>query len=52
MSGYGITGRAKRTTKQIMKKANNVRELEVYQGAFRLQQAIFLITRGFPKEEM
>jgi len=34
-----------------MKKANNVRELEVYQGAFSLQQEIFVISKRFPKEE-
>jgi four helix bundle protein len=35
-----------------MKKANSVRELEVYQTAFALQQEIFRISKAFPKEEM
>jgi four helix bundle protein len=34
-----------------MKKANSVRELEVYQAAFRMQQEIFSFTKGFPKDE-
>jgi len=34
-----------------MNKANSVRELDVYQGAFSLQQAIFVISKKFPKEE-
>jgi len=34
-----------------MKKVNSVRELEVYQGAFSLQQSIFMISKGFPREE-
>jgi four helix bundle protein len=35
-----------------MKKANSVRELEVYQAAFSLQQDIFRASMAFPKEEM
>ena len=35
-----------------MKKANSVRELEVYQAAFSLQQEIFQVSKSFPKEEM
>jgi four helix bundle protein len=35
-----------------MNKANSVRELEVYQAAFALQQAIFRLSKSFPKEEM
>ena len=35
-----------------MKKANSVRELEVYQAAFGLQQALFEASKMFPKEEM
>jgi four helix bundle protein len=35
-----------------MKKANSVRELEVYQAAFALQQEIFRISKSFPREEM
>jgi four helix bundle protein len=34
-----------------MNKVNSVRELDVYQGAFTLQQAIFVISRSFPKDE-
>ena len=34
-----------------MKKANSVRELEVYQAAFALQQEIFQHSKSFPKEE-
>jgi four helix bundle protein len=34
-----------------MKKANSVRELEVYQGAFALQQMIFVASKRFPKDE-
>jgi four helix bundle protein len=34
-----------------MKKANSVRELEVYQAAFALQQEIFRVSKAFPKEE-
>jgi four helix bundle protein len=34
-----------------MRKANSVRELEVYQAAFALQQAIFVMSKRFPKEE-
>jgi four helix bundle protein len=34
-----------------MRKANSVRELEVYQAAFALQQAIFVVSKLFPKEE-
>ena len=35
-----------------MKKANSVRELEVYQAAFTLQQEIFQLSKSFPREEM
>jgi four helix bundle protein len=35
-----------------MKKANSVRELEVYQSAFTLQQEIFRVSKAFPREEM
>jgi four helix bundle protein len=35
-----------------MRKANSVRELEVYQAAFSLQQDIFRASKAFPKEEM
>jgi len=35
-----------------MHKANSVRELDVYHGAFSLQQAIFVISKKFPKEEI
>ena len=34
-----------------MNRVNNVRELEIYQGAFALQQAIFEHSKSFPKEE-
>jgi four helix bundle protein len=34
-----------------MSKVGSVRELEVYKGAFVLQQAIFVISKGFPREE-
>jgi four helix bundle protein len=34
-----------------MNKVNSVRELEIYQAAFKLQQEIFMHTKGFPKEE-
>lgn len=34
-----------------MKKANSVRELDVYQAAFALQQEIFRVSKTFPKEE-
>lgn len=34
-----------------MNKVNSVRELEVYQAAFGLQQAIFAISKKFPREE-
>jgi four helix bundle protein len=34
-----------------MNKVNSVRELEVYQAAFTLQQEIFACSRRFPKEE-
>jgi len=34
-----------------MNKVSSVRELDVYQGAFALQQAIFGISKSFPKEE-
>ena len=34
-----------------MNRVNSVRELEVYQGAFSLQQEIFLVSMRFPKEE-
>jgi four helix bundle protein len=35
-----------------MKKANSVRELEVYQTAFMLQQEIFRVSKTFPRDEM
>jgi len=35
-----------------MNKVNSVRELDVYQAAFDLQQSIFTMSRSFPKEEM
>jgi four helix bundle protein len=35
-----------------MKRAESVRELEVYQAAFSMQQAIFRVSKGFPREEM
>jgi four helix bundle protein len=35
-----------------MKKANSVRELDVYQAAFALQQDIFRVSKSFPREEM
>jgi len=35
-----------------MKKANSVRELEVYQAAFALQQEIFQASKAFPRDEM
>ena len=34
-----------------MHKVNSVRELEVYQASFALQQEIFACSRCFPKEE-
>ena len=34
-----------------MNKVSSVRELEVYKGAFALQQAIYGLSRKFPKEE-
>lgn len=34
-----------------MNKVKSVRELEVYKAAFELQQEIFVLSRGFPKEE-
>ena len=34
-----------------MNKAKKVEELDVYQTAFALQQAIFGVSRAFPKEE-
>lgn len=34
-----------------MNKVNSVRELDVYQMAFRLQQEIFAISKKFPREE-
>ena len=34
-----------------MKKVASVRELDVYQAAFILQQEIFALSRSFPKEE-
>ena len=34
-----------------MNKVNNVRELDVYQAAFALQQAIFVASKRFPKDE-
>jgi four helix bundle protein len=40
------------TETPTMKKANSVRELEVYQAAFTLQQEIFQVSKAFPKEEM
>lgn len=35
-----------------MNKVNSVRELDVYQAAFSLQQEIFTASKGFPKEEI
>ena len=35
-----------------MKKANSVRDLEVYRAAFFLQQEIFRVSKSFPREEM
>ena len=34
-----------------MNKVNSVRELDVYQAAFGLQQEIFNASKSFPKEE-
>ena len=34
-----------------MNKANSVRELEVYQSAFQMQQKIFMVSKQFPKDE-
>ena len=34
-----------------MNKVNSVRELDVYQAAFSLQQEVFRLSRGFPNEE-
>lgn len=34
-----------------MSKVNSVRELEVYKSAFALQQAVFLASKRFPKDE-
>lgn len=34
-----------------MNKVNSVRELDVYQAAFALQQGIFVISKTFSKEE-
>ena len=34
-----------------MKKANSVRELEVYQSAFQMQQEIFTVSKKFPRDE-
>jgi four helix bundle protein len=34
-----------------MKRVNSVRELEVYQDAFSLQQEVFRISKSFPKDE-
>lgn len=34
-----------------MRKADTVRDLEVYKAAFGLQQEIFEVSRGFPREE-
>jgi four helix bundle protein len=34
-----------------MNKVHSVRELEVYKGAFALQQAVFVASKGFPKDE-
>ncbi len=34
-----------------MNKVSSVRELDVYQAAFALQQEIFVISKSFPKEE-
>jgi four helix bundle protein len=38
-------------TFEIMQKAQSVRELEVYQNAFALQQDIFRVSKSFPREE-
>ena len=35
-----------------MNKVNSVRELDVYQSAFSLQQEIFAISKSFPREEI
>ena len=35
-----------------MNKVNSVRELDVYQASFKLQQEIFAVTKAFPREEM
>ena len=34
-----------------MNKVNSVRELDVYQSAFSLQQEIFAVSKSFPREE-
>lgn len=34
-----------------MNKVNSVRELDVYQSAFSLQQEIFAASKSFPREE-
>ena len=34
-----------------MKKVKSVRELQAYQDAFAMQQAVFAVSRSFPKEE-
>ena len=34
-----------------MNKVNSVRELDVYQSAFLLQQEIFAVSKSFPREE-
>ncbi len=34
-----------------MNKVNSVRELDVYQSAFSLQQEIFAVSKAFPREE-
>ena len=34
-----------------MNKVNSVRELDVYQAAFSLQQEVFRLSSGFPNEE-
>ncbi|MEY4569564.1 MAG: hypothetical protein RLZZ398_1003 [Verrucomicrobiota bacterium] len=35
-----------------MNKVDSVRELDVYQSAFSLQQEIFAISKSFPREEI
>jgi len=37
---------------QMTERIESFRELRVYQAAFELQQEIFKVSKGFPKEEM